>query len=58
MPFIKAFALGKVGVEHCDLLLAGGEAGFEMSNRLRSEGNFWNKDEHGFPLIQGVAGSL
>ena len=58
MPFIESFALGQMRVQHRDLVDETGEAGFETSNGLRSQGDFRNKHEHGFLLRQRVAGRL
>ena len=58
VPFVEALALGEVRVQHGDLVLHGGEAGFEAADGLGREGNFRNEDEDGFPEIERALGGL
>lgn len=58
MPFVEAFALGKVGVEDGDLVDEGVEAGFESLDGLGGEGDFGDEDDDLFAEVEGGLGGL
>ena len=58
VPLIEALALGEIRVQHGDLLLHAGEAGFEAADCLGRQGNFRDQNQHGFSEIERAAGGL
>jgi len=58
VPFVEAFALGKVRVEDGGLIDEVVKAGFETLDGLRRESDFGNKDDDVFSEVEGGAGGL
>lgn len=58
MPFIEAFALAKVAMEHGDLLLDGGEAAFKAFHGLGCERDFGDEDKGGLVEIEDLLDGL
>ena len=58
VPFVEALALREVRVQHRDLILHRGEAGFEALHGLWRERDFWDQHQRTFPLVERVLDCL
>jgi hypothetical protein len=56
VPFIVAFTLAEMGVQHGDFVLRGGEARLESLDGLRREGNLGHEHDGGLAALEGRAG--
>ena len=45
-------------MQHGNLILDGGKAGFEALDGLRGERYFWQKNEHAFAGVEATLGGL